>query len=321
MNEVMNEQRYREVRRVFGTVPTEEFEKKVGSLRDNQLSPNTKLNGQIYDTGDVTSAAADELMKRYIQENPRYYLRDTNLSQDDLQKQDLGGSSDWVYIIASMEQMNDASISPEAEYREWVKAEQEIRTDIYADGTTQDEIDRRNGFIGFMNERDIELSRVIELYQITMFSGSKEYKEKASDKLRFLLFKRSELLRLKESMMNTKDRADSEKESYFEERMKEEMANTALGSKVEDFFNGYHPVTLTAEDAERKVEKLMDANPRLVFTLMRQGMSMEDIREHYLEMQKNGSDDRDIRRDMYERGGKRRVGFTVSGYNSNVRSA
>lgn len=320
MNEVMNEQKYQEARQLFGNVPTPEFEKKVDDLRNNQLSPNTKLNGQTYNTGDVTMVAADELMKRYIQQNPKYYLRDTKLSQDDLQKQDMGGSSDWVYIIASMEQMNDASISPEAEYREWVKTEKEIRQDIYSNGTTQEEVDRRNGFIGFLNERDIELSRVIELYQATMFSGSKEYKEKAAVKLKFLLFKRSELLRLKESMMNTKSRADRKKENYFEERMKEEMVNTALGSKVEDFFNGYHPITMNVHDAERKVEKLLEANPRLVFTLMRQGMSKEEIRRHYIEMQKTGGD-KMIAHDIFERGGNRRVGFTVNGYNSNSRSA
>lgn len=319
MNEIMNNNRYAEVRQLFSTVPTQDFEKKVGSLRDNQLSPNTKLAGETYNTGDVTSVAADELMKRYIQQNPKYYLRDTRLSLDDMQKQDLGGSSDWVYIIASIEQQNDASISPEAEYREWVKTEQEIRTDIYTNGTTQEEVDRRNGFIGFLNERDIELSRVIELYQITMFNGSREYKEKAAAKLKFLLFKRSELLRLKESMMNTKDRADRKRESYFEERMKAEMANAVLGSKVEDFFNSYHPVTLSVSDAERKVQRLMDANPRLVFTLMRQGMSKEDIKQHYLELQKKEGD-RMVERDIFERSQNRRIGFTVNAYNQNVRS-
>lgn len=319
MNEIMNNNRYAEVRQLFSTVPTHDFEKKVGSLRDNQLSPNTKLAGETYNTGDVTSVAADELMKRYIQQNPKYYLRDTRLSLDDMQKQDLGGSSDWVYIIASIEQQNDASISPEAEYREWVKTEQEIRTDIYTNGTTQEEVDRRNGFIGFLNERDIELSRVIELYQITMFNGSREYKEKAAAKLKFLLFKRSELLRLKESMMNTKDRADRKRESYFEERMKAEMANAVLGSKVEDFFNSYHPVTLSVSDAERKVQRLMDANPRLVFTLMRQGMSKEDIKQHYLELQKKEGD-RMVERDIFERSQNRRIGFTVNAYNQNVRS-
>ncbi len=319
MNEIMNNNRYAEVRQLFSTVPTQDFEKKVGSLRDNQLSPNTKLAGETYNTGDVTSVAADELMKRYIQQNPKYYLRDTRLSLDDMQKQDLGGSSDWVYIIASIEQQNDASISPEAEYREWVKTEQEIRTDIYTNGTTQEEVDRRNGFIGFLNERDIELSRVIELYQITMFNGSREYKEKAAAKLKFLLFKRSELLRLKESMMNTKDRADRKRESYFEERMKAEMANAVLGSKVEDFFNSYHPVTLSVSDAERKVQRLMDANPRLVFTLMRQGMSKEDIKQHYLELQKKEGD-RMVERDIFERSQNRRIGFTVNAYNQKVRS-
>lgn len=319
MNEIMNNNRYAEVRQLFSTVPTQDFEKKVGSLRDNQLSPNTKLAGETYNTGDVTSVAADELMKRYIQQNPKYYLRDTRLSLDDMQKQDLGGSSDWVYIIASIEQQNDASISPEAEYREWVKTEQEIRTDIYTNGTTQEEVDRRNGFIGFLNERDIELSRVIELYQITMFNGSREYKEKAAAKLKFLLFKRSELLRLKESMMNTKDRADRKRESYFEERMKAEMANAFLGSKVEDFFNSYHPVTLSVSDAERKVQRLMDANPRLVFTLMRQGMSKEDIKQHYLELQKKEGD-RMVERDIFERSQNRRIGFTVNAYNQKVRS-
>lgn len=319
MNEIMNNNRYAEVRQLFSTVPTQDFEKKVGSLRDNQLSPNTKLAGETYNTGDVTSVAADELMKRYIQQNPKYYLRDTRLSLDDMQKQDLGGSSDWVYIIASIEQQNDASISPEAEYREWVKTEQEIRTDIYTNGTTQEEVDRRNGFIGFLNERDIELSRVIELYQITMFNGSREYKEKAAAKLKFLLFKRSELLRLKESMMNTKDRADRKRESYFEERMKAEMANAVLGSKVEDFFNSYHPVTLSVSDAERKVQRLMDANPRLVFTLMRQGMSKEDIKQHYLELQKKEGD-RMVECDIFERSQNRRIGFTVNAYNQKVRS-
>ena len=60
MNEIMNNNRYAEVRQLFSTVPTHDFEKKVGSLRDNQLSPNTKLAGETYNTGDVTSVAADE---------------------------------------------------------------------------------------------------------------------------------------------------------------------------------------------------------------------------------------------------------------------
>ena len=312
MNEALDQQKYQEIRMLLRQIPTEELDQKGRNLANNQLSPNTRLNGSVYNTGDVSSVVADELAERYMRENPRFYLRRTNLAAEDMQKKDFGGSGDWMYSIAQMEQMNDAGISPEAEYREWVRAENRIRTDIYTNGTTQDEIDARNGFIDYLYDREIEISRVIELYQVTMFNGSKEYREKAALKLKFLLYKRSELLRLRESMKNTKDRADQPRETYFEKRVKEEIYDVVLGSQVERVLTTYRPVTKNKEEAQKKIDNLIKSNPRFVFKLLREGKSMDEIKKSYLEQMQNESG-QNVTRQTYSPVYARR-GFTKEAY-------
>lgn len=115
------------------------------------------------------------------------------------------------YMIAETLQSLYSSEDPRAEYYDWVNAFDKIKSDIYTDGTTPDEITARNAYIGFMDDRETEMKRVMALYAGAAIHGQGYYKEQAQAKLDFMKFKLSELRRLRTKMENTKSYADEDK--------------------------------------------------------------------------------------------------------------
>lgn len=115
------------------------------------------------------------------------------------------------YMIAETLQSLYSSEDPRAEYYDWVNAFDKIKSDIYTDGTTPDEISARNAFIGFMDDRETEMKRVMALYAGAAIHGQGYYREQAQAKLDFMKFKLSELRRLRTKMENTKSYADEDK--------------------------------------------------------------------------------------------------------------
>jgi len=96
---------------------------------------------------------------------------------------------DLDYILAVSLQEMDAKQSPESEYRDWIEVAQKIETAINNNGTTRQEVDARNGFIGFLDNRETEMKRVMDLYRSTALHSQGFYREDAIRKLEYMRFK------------------------------------------------------------------------------------------------------------------------------------
>lgn len=128
---------------------------------------------------------------------------------------------DLDYMIAETLQKLYSSEDPKAEYYDWVEAQQKIASDINTGGTTQQEVDARNMFIEFLDDRETEIKRVMSLYAGAAIHGQGYYKDMAQEKLAFLTFKLSELRRLRTRTQQLKNKSDEQ------ERFEREMANRA----------------------------------------------------------------------------------------------
>ncbi|MBQ8661569.1 MAG: hypothetical protein IJ482_04510, partial [Alphaproteobacteria bacterium] len=171
-------------------------------------------------------------------------------------------------------------------------------------GTTQEEVNARNGYIDFLGDRETEMRRIIALYAGAAVYGNGPLKEQALERLAFLNFKLSELRRLRVKMQATKDRADSREElDRIEEKKQaqiltagallfahENMTNRYLRSKsgidsrefeqgIGEEFVRFRPVTETREAAENKIETIRRNGRKTVvlLTAMRMGKSKEDV--------------------------------------------
>lgn len=195
---------------------------------------------------------------------------------------------DLDFMVADTLQRIDASENPETEYRDWVMAEQKIERDIYAGGTTAAEIDARNMFISFMDIRETEMKRVMDLYSAAALHGQGFYKEEAQKKLAFMTFKLSELRRLRTKMSQTKAHADAEKQKdnrgneYIKDKVGDELENSLVDVNV------FHPVSQNDEEAQQKVNNLR-RNSRAAMRLLIMGYrygknraEIEDIEDENL---------------------------------------
>ena len=136
---------------------------------------------------------------------------------------------DLDYMIAESLQQIYSEQDPKAEYYDWVKQQHDIEVNINTGGTTEEEIVERNAFISFLDDRETEIKRIMTLYAGAAFNSNSRQQAAAQEKLKFLVFKLSELRRLRERTQNTKSQADSKE--YFEEQEKsqrrEALAATA----------------------------------------------------------------------------------------------
>ncbi len=210
------------------------------------------------------------------------------------------------FLIAESLQKIDAGEDPRAEYYDWVEAQQRIENDINSGGTTQEEINARNGYIDFLGDRETEMRRIIALYAGTAVYGNGPLKEQALERLAFLNFKLSELRRLRVKMQATKDRADSREElDRIEEKKQakimtagallfahENMTNRYLRNKagidsrefeqgIGEEFVRFRPITETREAAENKIETVRQNSRKTaaLLTAMRMGKSKKEIEE------------------------------------------
>lgn len=191
---------------------------------------------------------------------------------------------DLDYIVADSLRLLDAQESPEAEYRDWVVAQEKIESAINTDGTTQQEVDARNGFISFLDTRETEMKRVMELFSAAALHAQGFYKEDAKAKLNYMIFKLSELRRLRTKMQQTKDRSDEQERAereainrgmaYVVNKAGHEFEENAVKMEV------FKPVSRNQEEAKDKINRLrtnVRTNMRLIMTAYRMGKTKEEI--------------------------------------------
>ena len=210
---------------------------------------------------------------------------------------------DLDFIIAESLQHLYASEDPMAEYYDWCERQQKIEIDIYSGGTTEEEIVARNTFISFLDDRETELKRVIQLYSGAAFNTNSRLQESAQEKLKFLTFKLSELRRLRERTSSTKSQAD-EKQYFIEQerrqmqeakfataalagigamslaekRLKEQTLSNTLEHGIGESFLHLRPETKTVEQAMDRIKTAKEHRAQMLsmFDAMRNGMSKEE---------------------------------------------
>ncbi len=224
-------------------------------------------------------------------------------------------SFDLDFMIAESLQKLYSGEDPKAEYYDWIERQQQIEIDIRTDGTTEDEIVARNTFITFLDDRETDIKRIIQLYSGAAFNSNSKLQTEAKEKLKFLTFKLSELRRLRERTQNTKDHADSkeyfeakeraerreaiaataaisaialtpETMSLGERRLQEAQDTDSLEHGIGESFVRLRPETHTPEQAREKIAaaKLHREEMIAMFTAMRNGISKEE----WLKMRQEG---------------------------------
>lgn len=212
---------------------------------------------------------------------------------------------DMDYLIAENLQHLYSSEDPAAEYYDWCERQQKIEIDINTCGTTEDEIVARNSFIGFLDDRETEMKRVMQLYAGAAFNVNCRMQESAQEKLKFLTFKLSELRRLRQRTENTKSHADSKE--YFEQRdrrqqqiassataglvamealslgdkrLTEQAHNASLEHGLGESFVNMRPETKTVEQANSKIQSAHNnrAQMEAMFAALRNGKTVEQWR-------------------------------------------
>ena len=130
---------------------------------------------------------------------------------------------DMDYYIAESLQKLQAGESPEAEYYDWVDQERKIEEAMASNKDWKEvhsDMKDCGGFISMMDDRETELKRIIVLYSGAAFNTNCEQNEQARTKLKFLVFKLSELRRLREKAQNLRpahprdDKQDSLKQQF-----------------------------------------------------------------------------------------------------------
>ena len=213
------------------------------------------------------------------------------------------------FLIAESLQKLDAGEDPRAEYYDWVESQQKIEDEINSNGTTQEEVNARNGFIDFLGDRETEIRRIIALYAGTAVYGHGHLKEQALERLAFMNFKLSELRRLRVKTQATKDKADEQEkgdQQYSEmvgktittgamllahENMKNRYLRNKSGVDSREFEQGFgeefvrfRPVTESREEAENKIEQAQQ-NARsmaAMLTAMRMGKPKDEVEREEL---------------------------------------
>lgn len=209
---------------------------------------------------------------------------------------------DMDYLIAENLQHLYSSEDPAAEYYDWCERQQKIEIDINTGGTTEDEIVARDTFINFLDDRETEIKRVMQLYAGAAFNTNCRMQESAQEKLKFLTFKLSELRRLRQRTETTKSRADSKE--YFEQREQrqqqiatsataglvamealslgdKQLAEHAFKASIEhglgETFVNMRPETQTIEQANNKIKSANGnrAQMEAMFAALRNGKTIE----------------------------------------------
>ncbi len=209
-------------------------------------------------------------------------------------------SVDLGFIIASSLQQLDAEQDPLSEYYDWCSKQQKIEVDINTGGTTENEIAERNAFLGFLDNRETEIKRIVQLYAGSAFNTNSIYHEVAQEKLKFLVFKLNELRRLRERMAATKSHADKEKETNntenqnslnitsnafavtgavaIGEQLLNQNANYLPEIGIGESFLEMRPNTNSPKEAKEKIRSAKERYEQTISMLaaMRNGMSKDE---------------------------------------------
>lgn len=212
---------------------------------------------------------------------------------------------DINYVLAESLQHLYSSEDPRAEYYDWVEAQRAIEVAINTNGTTEDEIKARNGFISFLDDRETELKLIIMLYAAAERGGTGYYKEMAQNKLIFLNFKLSELRRLRDRTQATKNKSDEQEraEKELERSARQAVGTMAVASAaagleqarqsylqnqrdallfdnaIDGIITHYRPVTHSPAEVMAKKERLHMTRQNIheVISAMRMGISKEEL--------------------------------------------
>ena len=194
---------------------------------------------------------------------------------------------DLDYMIAETLQKLYSSEDPRAEYYDWVETQQKIALDINTGGTTQEEVDARNLFIDFLDDRETEIKRIMSLYAGAAIHGQGYYKDMAQEKLAFLTFKLSELRRLRTRTEQLKNKSDEQerREQELEKDARVLAAGTAMvatasaaetymlaktGMFAKDYEKNlgeymveFRPVSRNREEAEQKISSVRENSRKM----------------------------------------------------------
>ena len=180
-------------------------------------------------------------------------------------------AGDLNFSIAETMELQDSGRDPVTEYHDWIKAQSNIENNIYANGTTCDEIAQRNFFIEFMESRETEIKRIADLYSASALNPNSPVQKLAQEKLKFTLFRLSELRRLRDRMKSTKSIPDKCKhkeerekmelerqarEAYYRESYTTSLGENRLTNDNKDICNNnitFRPDTKKPQEAEEKM--------------------------------------------------------------------
>lgn len=247
-------------------------------------------------------------------------------------------SYDLNFSMAQSIDEQDCSINSVNEYHLWVKMQDKGQKDIETNGAEQHEIDFRNDFIKLMDTRETEIKRVAQLYASCALNPNSALQEIAQEKLKFILFKLSELRRLRDKMQATQSVADRKKENENKKEIYDDritpvnsQRDTSIDTQNTDYslaerrlnnlfiahtinhhlINNYSrtkPETSSAEEATNKINTLklnLD-----MFKAMRNGMTKE-------EWEKSLEEDQDYT--IPQPTIRRRLGFDLARYQEALR--
>ena len=222
---------------------------------------------------------------------------------------------DLNYSIANSLEIRDAHRDPLTEYYDWVKIQAQFENDINSDGTTLQEIENRNNFISFMDMRETEIKHIALLYSGTALNANSPLQALAQEKLKFTLFKLSELRRLRDKMKATKSSPDKPKPRIEEdthspqkdsnpfglglllsiagERLNNMLKNLSLDNNIVDNYTKDEQEN-SFDETTQKIMTLMNnsENMHAILVAMRNGMSKEEWLEHRKEIIKKQKEKR-----------------------------
>ncbi len=277
-------------------------------MKANELLKSQQIDGKYDDLIDLMASKNNNNYNQFSSMwSPLIWQAREDSSQQKVEISTKNGKKsidafDIDYLIAESLQHLYSSEDPAAEYYDWCERQQKIEVDINTCGTTEDEIATRNSFIGFLDDRETEIKRIIQLYAGAAFNTNCRMQESAQEKLKFLTFKLGELRRLRQRTENTKSHADSNE--YFEQRERRQqqiatsvtsglvaMEALSLGDKqlaehafkvsiehgLGETFVNMRPETQTVEQANNKIQSAHNnrAQMEAMFAALRNGKTVE----------------------------------------------
>ncbi len=233
----------------------------------NQMNQHHSQSGSFHQLSEQdkekearVKAELEKLSRQELREKAKNLLKNQNVPVTKVSEDVALNTCDLSFILAMSMQQLDSTTNPETEYRDWVRIEDKIETDIKTGGTTDAEIQARNHFISVMNHRETEMKYVIALYSAAAMNAKGYYRDIARQKLSFMLFKLSELRRLRARMERTKSKSDRQEKT--EKKIQEaglRYLSVKAGNVLEESLldsDRFPPVTTSEDEIRDKINQL-----------------------------------------------------------------